>query len=66
MVKHYWEIQEQKALKILQYDIRHAEKCGQGQVVQKKKRHYEELKHNIELNNDKRLKQKKQDEIDFA
>ncbi len=66
MVKHYWEIQEQTALKILQYDIRHAEKCGLGQVVQKKKRHYEELKHKIELNNDKRMKQRKQDEIDFA
>ncbi len=54
MVGHYWEKQESKAIKIIKAEILRAEKCGQGNIAQKKKRHFEELKHKMELTKEKR------------
>ncbi len=60
MVK-FWVEAELKGLKILKRDIRHAEQCGQGNVVQKKKRHLLELIHKCELSKAKREKTIKKD-----
>ncbi len=63
MVK-IWVETEKKALKIIKAEIYRAEKSGQGNVAQKKKRHLLTLQHTMELSKEKRDKKKKKDELD--
>ncbi len=65
MVK-FWVEAETSALKIIKAEIKRAEQNGQGNVVQKKKRHLLELIHKMELSKEKRAKSLKKDEMKDA
>jgi len=65
MVK-FWVEAELKGIKIIKAEIKRAEQNGQGNVVQKKKRHLVELIHKMELTKLIREKSIKKDEMKNA